>query len=404
MAKKILIITPRSPFTNTGACEQDRLSGIEWFIKHGFEVRVITKAYESDLQTINEFQKRFSIKVTPVAYRYASLRGVKKVLSVFGRLFWPPYWDGASFEYFDSETQRVVKSEVNDFNPDYAWFDYTYLWPLYGILRKKGIPVITRSINFESTHFLDEDGRNPLNYIRAFPKLVSEYITYLKSDYLFSITPKEENIYRRFGKSPVKNLPLRSLPKIVEIERNATQHDGIRIGFMPSTYNVHHNREALRFLVEKVMPSLLPSVSKNLTLHVTGSKFPKDMEGKMPPQVIYEGFVPSPIQFWQGMDIAVAPSIFGAGMQQKIFEPISLGVPTITSRRGIAGYDFECGKMVYCAETKDEVCSAIEDLVTNKEKMKEMSLSGKHRAKELFSQNVIDKTLQDAFLYLDNLK
>jgi hypothetical protein len=41
--KKVLIITPRSPFQGRGADEQDRLEGVGWFMRNGFEVRVITK-------------------------------------------------------------------------------------------------------------------------------------------------------------------------------------------------------------------------------------------------------------------------------------------------------------------------------------------------------------------------
>lgn len=394
--KKILIITPRSPFTNTGACEQDRLSGIEWFVRNGYDVRVITKAFESDAQSINEYKEKLNICITPIPYAYRARKGFLKYWTFFKRLCWPLYWDGASFEYFDSYTQTVVKEAVESFNPDYVWFDYSYLWPLYHICEKRKIPIITRSINFEPIHFLDEDGRTFLNRIRSLPKYMSEYLSFSRSNYFFSITPKEEVMYKRFGKTPVKTLPLRSLPGRVEIPRNKVFHDGIRIGFMPSTYNVHHNREALRFLVEDVIPSLPDQIKGQVTLHVTGSKFPKEFEGNMPPQIIYEGFVPSVITFWQNMDIAVSPSLFGAGMQQKIFEPISLGVPTITAQRGLAGYPFINKEMVLCAETKKETVKAITDLVSDPQKTLELGTKGKKRAEEIFSQDTIDSLIRDA--------
>jgi len=400
MIKKILIITPRSPFTNTGACEQDRLSGIVWFIKNGYEVRVITKAFPSDQSSIDEFQKEHSIQIIPITYKYVGIHGAKKIWSVLKRLFWPPFWDGSALEYFDKEIKLAVQKEVLSFKPDYSWLDYTYLWPLYGILRKNKIPIITRSINFEPTHFLDEDGRNPINYVRALPKLISECISFWKSDYFFSITPKEEKKYRIIGNTPISTLPLRSLPSRVDVIGESEPNERVRIGFMPSTYNVHHNKEALRFLIEDVVPLLSSNIREKLTVHITGSKFPKDLEGKLPREVIYEGFVPNPIEFWQGMDIAISPSIFGAGMQQKIFEPITLGIPTITSSRGLAGYPFTCGEMVICAETKEEVCNVIKEFFQNREKIKAIGAAGKMKARELFSQDVIDKLINNSISYL----
>ena len=54
------------------------------------------------------------------------------------------------------------------------------------------------------------------------------------------------------------------------------------------------------------------------------------------------------------MDIAIAPSLYGAGMQQKIFEPLSRGFPTITSARGLAGYPFKENIHLLLAHTSDE--------------------------------------------------
>lgn len=125
MKKKILITTPRTPFLGRGADEQDRLSGIQWFIDHGYEVRVITKVTEHDSLHIDEAKKKLGITIIPILYRFASRKNTfEKIKTLVQRLLWPPYWDGASYEYFDPAIQDEYKRQLEDFKPDIAWFDY----------------------------------------------------------------------------------------------------------------------------------------------------------------------------------------------------------------------------------------------------------------------------------------
>lgn len=391
MIKKVLIVTPRSPFQQRGADESDRFKGIKWFIDKGFETRVITMVMNSDLEPIEKAKDQLGIKIVPVFYR---LEG-RKPINILKRIFNPLFWDGAAFEYTHPEIKTTLKKEMNEFKPDVVWFDYTYLWPLYRIVKKYKTPIISRSINFEPTHFLDEDGRTLINYVRNIPKLLSEMLTVWMSDYLFSITPKEEKIYKTLGRRKVDNLPLRALPQRLSLKPQSSP-DIIRAGFMPSTYTVHHNFEALRFLVEDVYPKLSAEIKEKLTIEVTGNKFPKSLEGRLPKQIVYRGYVPSSKDFWHSVDIAISPSLFGAGMQMKIFEPISLGVPTITSKRGIADYPFNCGEHLICAETADEVASALTQLSNKKSLRDEIGLRANKVARQIFSQEVIDQKIYKA--------
>jgi glycosyltransferase involved in cell wall biosynthesis len=394
MKKKILITTPRTPFLGRGADEQDRLSGIQWFIDHGYEVRVITKVTEHDSLHIDEAKKKLGITIIPILYRFASRKNTfEKIKTLVQRLLWPPYWDGASYEYFDPAIQDEYKRQLEDFKPDIAWFDYSYLWPLYRFAQAKKLPIVTRSINMEPIHFLDEDGGGIINSIRSLPKWVSEYIVSKKSDIVFAITPKEEKIYTKLGAHAV-TLPLRGLPKVFE-EKTIQDVKGrsIHIGFTASTYNVAHNLEALQFILKQVLP-LLHNKERKYVFHFTGLKLPesilKTIDGT---NVIYEGFVPSMKEFWKNMDIAIIPSLFGAGMQQKVFEPITLGVPTVTSERAISGYGFVGGEDLLFAKSADDFARCVTFFAQDLEKMKQISKSATRTSRKLFSKENIDSIL-----------
>ena len=144
--KKILVITPKFPYPEAGADEQDRAEGLRQLKRIGYEVRVIAKCF--DWQKKDEIFTRWEdegIAVTLVPY---SKQG-------------KPWWilDRAAAEYAEPVIKRVLREALGSYRPDFVWFDYTYLWPLYREVKKRKLPIVVRSINVESRHFLEEDGQ-----------------------------------------------------------------------------------------------------------------------------------------------------------------------------------------------------------------------------------------------------
>ncbi len=200
--------------------------------------------------------------------------------------------------------------------------------------------------------------------------------------------------YEFFGAKSV-TLPLRGLPVVGSMPiRVINFSNEIHIGFTASTYSVDHNRKALQFILEKVLPKLRKQGTRYF-FHFTGSRLPDSIMSILSVDDVYEGFVPSMIDFWARIDIALVPSLFGAGMQQKVFEPLVLGVPTITSKRAMAGYDFREKEVVFASSASDFVIE-IQKLSNNSEKRKQLSERSIYLAKKLFSKESIHKVLSSA--------
>lgn len=383
---RIVIVTPRSPFQGRGADEQDRLGGIKWFINEGWEVVVITKTLPSDLEALEAARKNLGIRIESVPYR-----SNKSLRTIFKRIFIPRYWDGAAYEYFDPAIQSRFEEVISQSKTNLAWFDYTYLWPLYPIARNRNVPTITRSINFEPAHFLGEDGYKPFNLLRALPKLFSEWRVSKGSDWLFAITPNEEKLYSRLG-AKTSTLPLRGLPEKLEVPIKLRKPSSeIHLGFVASTYSVKHNLQALIFLINEV----LPRINGAKKLYFTGMKLPEKIKNNLPSGVECLGFLDSLNELWNRIDISVMPSLFGAGMQQKIFEPLSRGVPAVISPRAIAGYPFKDSVHFRAAVTAEQFARAIEELSESFEERKKMSSNSRSLSQELFSKEKLDEILKE---------
>ncbi len=397
-AQKVLIITPKFPYPSNGACELDRASGIEWFLKQGYEVRVITKVHSEVLAAQALVKgKELGIPITPVVYvsgQHQTLR--QKIKQGWVRFSQLKFWDGAAFEYTDPVIHEAVERELKNFKPAVVWCEYTYLWPLYALIRSYCIPVVTRSHNFEPQHFLEEDGVSFKTPFLYFAKLHSEKQMLAASTVLAAITPRETERYQQLTKKtiPLFTLPLRGLPRCEPNNVVPKTTIPLRVFFMGSTYTVAHNYRAAQFIGEKIVPLIRKKIPNTFVFYILGRKVPKKLLAMSASDLQFPGYIPSEQfdDFLKGMDICLAPSLAGAGMQQKVFEPLKRGFPTITSPRSLAGYAVTPGEEVLLATTAEEFVEQLVKL-SSSEVRGELARRAQAQAEELFSQTVIDRVM-----------
>ena len=398
--KRILVISPSFPAPESGAEQMDRADGIRQLVRLGHEVVVLAKAVEwADKELIERTAREMGVRVVLVSYRFSNrtLGARERILKFAGKFRNPLYFDGAAYEYAEPGIQAALAKELREFKPHVAWFEYTYLWPLYGMVRKAGVKIVTRSLNFEAKHFLDEDGRSFINYLKYIPKYFSERITTRSSDILFTITPKEGLRYKALGARTVSTLPLRSLARFVALPRPALREgEPLHVFYMGSSYKVEHNRAAVQLVIEGVAPLAERLVPGRFVFHILGGKLPEALQKKCDGvHVFHEGYVPDLDVFLQGMDIALVPSLMGAGMQQKVFEPLARGIPTLTSMRAIAGYSFEAG-VHYIESTDAHSFAAGLIALQSADKRAALAAAASQLSSELFSQHALDAIVEDA--------
>jgi glycosyltransferase involved in cell wall biosynthesis len=164
---------------------------------------------------------------------------------------------------------------------------------------------------------------------------------------------------------------------------------------MGSTYTVSHNLSAIEILLKEIAPNIFKTNPNDFVFHILGNKFPKKLDSFVRDNVVCDGYVADLDSFLSTMDIAIVPSLFGAGMQQKIFESLSRGFPTITTKRGMGDYPFKEGEQVLFADNVEKFCSGLISLKDPEVRVK-LSKEAKKLSKTLFSQEVLDKTVLEA--------
>lgn len=388
--KKILVVTSTLPWPPLGAGQQDRLEGILQLRRLGYEVEVFVKVYKREYSALEEVQKATGIRFVAAAFR--SEQEGMRTRNLWRRLSRPRFWDGSCAEFGDRQTTRLFDAELESFKPCAVLADFTYTWPLVERARRRSIPSYLRSHNYEPRHFLEENPKKLFRLPLYLLKELNERLAVRLAKHVFAINPQEARDYLRW-RANVSVLPLRKLPTYVEREIHRVQDGSVlNVFFLGSTYNVRHNAEALRFILTQIIPRVRSRWPGKFVFHFLGKKFPDDMRLYLGKDAAYEGYVDDIEVFLEGMDIALAPSLLGAGMQQKIFEPLARGIPVISNGKGISEYPFEHGLEVFLADSVEEYLEAFEALI-EMEVRKRLSSRARKKAVEIFSSDRLDSVI-----------
>ena len=311
-APRILVLTPWVPYPITGACQQDRFYGLKQIQALGYDIHVVAKIHAwQPRQEIEDVYAKEGIPLTLVPYATSMKSLLLKRLSRILRT--PALLDGAALEYTEPQYEQIVCDLVTSFKPDLAWIEYTPLWPLLRLLKPFGIQTIMKSSLNEPANCRDENGWSLISILKSLPKYPGERIAARESNFIFGITPVEERWYRSFGAKQAGTLPLRGLSRCFAQKKHEAK-DVLDVVFLSSNYNMGHNRDALRFLLNEIIPCVRKRAPGKFRFHLTGSKFPEKERAKLGDDVHVTGFVPDIGAFLATMDIAVCPWISGHGM------------------------------------------------------------------------------------------
>jgi hypothetical protein len=229
--------------------------------------------------------------------------------------------------------------------------------------------------------------------------MITEYKAGRVADTLFAITLTEARYYKLCGARNVRALHSGYLPFLLEKPVHIVNDNPLplKLLFMGASYNIAHNRRAVEFLLEQVMPTLELECPGVFELLITGGKLPQHIEKKMNQSIKYLGYIDNLEKLLPLVDAAVIPHIAGHGMQLKTFEPLVRGIPTVTFRGLLGGYAIEDGKEVMIAENTYqfvESIKALRDLALRRC----LSHNARVKATQLFNKLSTKSVLEEALV------
>ena len=180
-------------------------------------------------------------------------------------------------------------------------------------------------------------------------------------------------------KKDVKDIPHVTVPWCIEIPIDYCKQekkDIYNLVFVGSMY-WEPNRDAILWFVKEMFPLIKKKV-KNIRLVIVGSYPSKEIHGlNNNKDIIVRGFVPDISKVWLETDIFVAPVRLGSGVNVKVIEAMSYGIPTVTTAKGAEGLNAIDGEHFLMANTPDEFLDSVQYLIENIEVRESLGLKSR---------------------------
>jgi len=164
--------------------------------------------------------------------------------------------------------------------------------------------------------------------------------------------------------------------------------------------NYAPNADAAAYLVEQVLPLVRGSYPAIKTLIVGHSPKPAVVALGRTPDVTVTGFVDDVRPYLEQASVFVAPLRFGAGIQNKVLEALSMQVPVVASSLAAEGLITEDGDHppLTIADTPQQIAAAICDHLRRQQSDRRPPLEGRRYVERHFDWDVcvdkVDRVLQ----------
>ena len=170
-------------------------------------------------------------------------------------------------------------------------------------------------------------------------------------------------------------------------------HDLIFSGNM----NYPPNVDAAVYLVKEILPELRKN-HPNVRLMLAGADPAKKVRALQSDQVTVTGWVPSMTDCYAQSRIFIAPMRLGTGLQNKLLEAMSMGLPCVTSP--LAGKPLspaaEEGAIATCSTTRQYV-DALDKLLSDEDYYQELAQKGHDFVHERYDWTNATRTLSELF-------
>ncbi len=125
------------------------------------------------------------------------------------------------------------------------------------------------------------------------------------------------------------------------------------------------NYAAMQYFLAEIFPAILELVP-DASITITGSTQGVDLTGlKLSHQVQLSGYVEDIQQVVADAAVCVVPLLTGGGTRLKVLEAMSLGVPVVSTSKGVEGLDMQAGEHYLCGDSPQTFATQTIKLLTN---------------------------------------
>ncbi|MBE7178761.1 MAG: glycosyltransferase family 4 protein [Mucilaginibacter polytrichastri] len=360
MAKEglsVLVFTHRVPFLQNSGYAIVSYNTIKGLVEEGHRVTVISlNADNSLLKKLNDpLLEKITFKTFPISLQATPRNFVRALLA--DNLF-------TNERFFSPTADRSLAAELKQTDYDIIHLEGLPVTTYLATIRKNSkAKVIYRSHTTEHQVWkrMAKQIRNPLRkwYLTRFARKMelfeTEHINHF--DGVAAITDFDRKIFEQLGCSA----PIEVLPAAVNMDKykpdpSRTEPNSL---FFLGSLDWLPNREGLEWFLENFHEEITNGELRS-KLYVAGHDVPEEFDRyENNREIFIVGEVDSALEFINNKSIMVVPLLSGGGMRIKIIEGMAMGKCIISTTIGAEGIQYEDGKHLFIANTKEEFHEAI---------------------------------------------
>ena len=153
------------------------------------------------------------------------------------------------------------------------------------------------------------------------------------------------------------------------------------------------NREAIDLIKNDIAPEIM-KVDKDIVFVIAGFDVPVFEEEN----IKAVGFVEEIYSLIHAADMAIAPILSGGGTRLKILDYMGVGLPIVTTKKGIEGINAKNGEHVIIVDdVNEEFIDAIKYLIDNEQERKRIGANARKLAEEEYNWDKIGEKLDKLY-------
>lgn len=180
---------------------------------------------------------------------------------------------------------------------------------------------------------------------------------------------------------PVAHVPSFALGGVETSQRTSWAPPAEPVVTFLGALDVATNHDALRWFAAQVWPLVLAAVP-DARWRVVGRK-PTDVVRSLVEETAraeLHADVADPVEYLLATSVAVNPAVSGSGVNIKLVEYLSVGVPVVSTDRGMAGIGLQAGEDLLVADNGPGFAAAVVRLLTVAEDASRVGLAGQETA------------------------
>jgi glycosyltransferase involved in cell wall biosynthesis len=299
---------------------------------------------------------------------------------------------------WSNELFRKIKTAVADFCPDVIHVEHLRMTPyaLHFVDRYPSLWNAVDNIGVLYRQAISLGGNLPLRWIARLeaPRL-EQYERWLISQFPVTtvITERDQQLFQQDNtyadRVQVVELGF-PIPDLSTVQRD------LQTLVITGTLNYHPNIASVHHFMAKIYPLIVQQFPA-VHLQLVGANPDPTIQAYRSKNVEITGFVDSVTSYLEKSTIAMAPVLYGSGMQIKVIEAFLTATPLVATQIALRGLDVRDGEHVLIADTPEEFTRAILRLLGDSALRHRLGMAGREYVEKHHDLRITTQKLVEAY-------